>query len=199
MSDQSKQNISELMDGELSRDCSRFLLKRMNHDDKFRQSWNHYHILRSAVQQDGQAPLMLDLGSRVVQQLQRESVPEARTLKQNRSWVKAITGSAIAASVALIAVLSFNQNDITSNGLDVMVPEYAKTAKQLINPPNAVTARVEERQRYTRYPDLTPQVQHYIMDKNTQTVVPIYYRVQQVGNPLPVQQTIQNQYNRYTD
>jgi|GEM_PF-1262262 len=198
MSDQSKQNISQLMDGELSRDCSRFLLKRMHHDGDFRQSWNHYHLLRSAVQQDGQAPLMHNLGCRVTQRLQSDSESVRQPAKPGRGWVKAITGSAIAASVALLAVISFNQNNLSSGDADFMVPEYAKTAKQLINPPNAVTARVEQTPRYTRFPDLTPQVQHYIMDKNTQTMVPIYYRVQSIQQS-PVQQSIQYQSRRYTD
>jgi sigma-E factor negative regulatory protein RseA len=140
MSDQSKQNISQLMDGELSRDCSRFLLKRMNHDGDFRQSWNHYHVLRSAVQQDGQAPLMHNLGSRVVQRLQSDSVSLADSKKSGRGWLKAMTGSAIAASVALLAVMSFNQNNPTQDHADFMVPDYAKTATQLINPPNAMAS-----------------------------------------------------------
>ncbi|MFV0543827.1 MAG: sigma-E factor negative regulatory protein [Marinicella pacifica] len=197
MSDQSKQNMSQLMDGELSRDCSRFLLKRMQHDGHFRQSWHHYHLLRSAVQQDHEAPLMYNLGSRVVQKLQVESATVQPANKPSRGWLKALTGSAIAASVALVAVISFNQNAIQTGYSDVSVPEYAKTPHQLINPPNAMTARVEQKPRYTRYPDLTPQVQHYIMDKNTQTVMPIYYRVS--SNRLPVQQSIQNQSNLYTD
>ncbi len=197
MSDQSKQNISQLMDGELSRDCSRFLLKRMHHDADFRQSWNHYHLLRSAVQQDSQAPLMLNLGGRVVQRLQSGSESLNNSVKPARGWLKAMTGSAIAASVALLAVLSFNQNHTTAGDMDFKVPEYAKTAQQLVNPPNAVTARVEQKPRYTRYPDLTPQVQHYIMDKNTQTVMPIYYRMP--GHQLPVQQTVQYQPRHYTD
>jgi sigma-E factor negative regulatory protein RseA len=198
MSDQSKQNISLLMDGELSRDCSRFLLKRMHHDVDFRQSWNHYHLMRSAVQQDSQAPLMHDLGSRVVQRLQSDSELISHSAKPGRGWLKAMTGSAIAASVALLAVLSFNQNNIASDDMNLMVPEYAKTAQQLVNPPNAVTARVEQSPRYTRYPDLTPQVQHYIMDKNTQTVMPIYYRVQS-GSQSPMQESTQYQSRRYTE
>lgn len=198
MSDQSKQNISQLMDGELSRDCSRFLLKRMHHDSDFRQSWNHYHLLRSVVQQDEQTPLMHDLGSRVVQRLQSDAASPEVSDRSGRGWLKALTGSAIAASVALVAVISFNQNNLASSQADLMVPEYAKSAQQLINPPNAVTARVEQKQRYTRYPDLTPQVQHYIMDKNTQTMMPIYYR-HQPGSQSPVQYTLQSRSGRYTE
>jgi sigma-E factor negative regulatory protein RseA len=198
MSDQSKQNISQLMDGELTRDCSRFLLKRMLHDGDFRQSWNHYHVLRSAVQQDGQAPLMYNLGSRVAQRLEFNSAALKDSAKPKRGWLKAMTGSAIAASVALLAVMSFNQNNISPGHTELMAMEYTKTAKQLINPPNAMTARVEQKPRYTRYPDLTPQVQHYIMDKNTQTMMPIYYRVQS-GNQSPIQHSNQPQASRYTD
>ncbi len=183
MSDQSKQHISELMDGELSRDCSRFLLKRMNHDTDFRRSWSHYHLMRSGLQQDQQAPLMSDLGARVVQRLQNEKLQPNKEINNRPNWFKAMAGTAIAASVALVAVLSFNQNNPITVNSPLLASEFTKTSKQLINPPSATVARVEQTSRYSRYPDVTPQIQHYLLDQNTQQMVPVYYRVNYLQRP----------------
>ncbi len=177
MSDKSKQNISELMDGELSNDCSRFLLKRMQSDDSLQSSWNSYHMLRSCLQQDNDAPLMENLGASVVKELQQGvALDEVNETGKFSGWVKSVTGTAIAASVALVAVFTFNQNQITpvSEG----VPVYAKTAEQLIKPPNAQVVRVEQPTGFTRYPSLTPQIQQYLTESNYKPQIPVYYNTE---------------------
>src|SRR5690606_32576643 len=108
-------------------------------------SWNHYHLLRSGLQQDQQAPLMSDLGARVVQRLQNEQLQPNNERNYRSNWLKAITGTAIAASVALVAVLSFNQNNPVINDSPMLASEFTKTSKQLINPPNASVARVNRK------------------------------------------------------
>lgn len=176
MSDKSKQNISELMDGELPNDCSRFLLKRMQSDESLKSSWNNYHMLRSCLQQENEAPLMENLGAQVVKQLNGNI--EMDVIKTNRlsGVMKSIMGSAIAASVALVAVITFNQNQVNINA-DPM-PVYAKTSQQFINPPNAQTVRVEQPVRFTRYPSLTPQIQQYLTESNYKPQIPVYYNTE---------------------
>ena len=182
MSDKSNQNISELMDGELSSDCSRFLLKRMQSDDALKGSWNHYHMLRSCLQKEHSAPLLHDLGAAVVSQLNNSKVANMSDEKSPKRFLKAFSGMAIAASVALVAVFSFNnlnQFDSTSNNM-----VFAKTSKQLINPPNASVVRVEQPASYSRYPSLTPQVQQYINDSNTSLTIPVYYNTDYVNSVI---------------
>ncbi len=174
MSDKSKQNISELMDGELPNDCSRFLLKRMQSDDSLQSSWNSYHMLRSSLQQENDAPLMENLGAAVVNKL-KTGVVEAETESSGRfsQWMKNAAGVGIAASVALVAVFTFNQNQINPNNQNL--PVYAKTSEQFINPPNAQVVRVEQPMGYTRYPSLTPQIQQYLTETNNNPQIPVYY------------------------
>lgn len=50
MSDKSKQQISNLMDGELEINASKFLLKRMAADDSLSETWNNYHLIKSCLQ-----------------------------------------------------------------------------------------------------------------------------------------------------
>lgn len=176
MSDKSKQNISELMDGELSKDCSRFLLKRMQSDESLRSSWNNYHMLRSCLQQEHDAPVMQNLGASVVAHINKESIKlEPVKNKRFNGWMKTLSGSAIAASVALIAVFTFNQTQIVDD--KQTLPVYAKTSEQLVNPPNAAMVRVEQ-PRYTRYPSLTPQIQTYLSESNNQPQIPVYYNAE---------------------
>ncbi len=177
MSDKSKQNISELMDGELTNDCSRFLLKRLQSDDTLQSSWNNYHMLRSCLQQEHDAPLMHNLGASVISQIASDSVViEPVQERRFNGWMKSLAGSAIAASVALVAVLTFNQTRV-ENSIEPL-PVYAKTSEQLVNPPNAAMVRVEQPTRYTRFPTLTPQIQTYLSESNNQPQIPVYYNAE---------------------
>ncbi|MCB1583360.1 MAG: sigma-E factor negative regulatory protein [Xanthomonadales bacterium] len=193
MSDKSNQNISELMDGELSRDCSKFLLKRMQSDSELRSSWNTYHMLRSCLQKEHDAPLIQNLGIAVLAKIGENDHQEATAVKNTNRWLKGLTGSAIAASVALFAVFSFNNmNQIDQ---DVNHPNFAKTSKQLINPPNATVVRVEQPVRYSRFPSLTPQVQEYINESNNQPMIPVYYNTDYINN-LIIKARTQNTQNQ---
>lgn len=182
MSDKSKQNISELMDGELSNDCSRFLLKRMQSDEGLRSSWSNYHMLRSTLQQDDGAPLMHNLGASVVNQLNSNAAVEPVKVNRFNGWMKSLAGTAIAASVALVAVFTINQDQAIPNGNSL--PVYAKTSQQVINPPNATVVRVEQPSGYTRYPSLTPQIQQYLSESNYQPQIPVYYNVEYVNRMI---------------
>ena len=182
MSDKSKQNISELMDGELANDCSRFLLKRMQSDKSLQSSWSNYHMLRSCLQQEDGAPLMHNLGASVVSELGSKDVLQPIKTRPFNGWMKSLTGSAIAASVALVAVFTFNQNQSVPNVEPL--PVYAKTSQQFINPPNATVVRVEQPTRFTRYPSLTPQIQQYLSESNYQPQIPVYYNVDYVNRML---------------
>jgi len=182
MSDKSKQNISELMDGELSNDCSRFLLKRMQSDESLHSSWNNYHMLRSCLQQENDAPLMKNLGASVVSQLNSNAAVQPVKTNRFNGWMKSLTGTAIAASVALVAVFTFNQNQTVPNSESL--PVYAKTSQQVINPPNAIAVRVEQPQGFTRYPSLTPQIQQYLTESNYQPQIPVYYNVEYVNRMI---------------
>ncbi|WP_154223288.1 sigma-E factor negative regulatory protein [Marinicella rhabdoformis] len=198
MTNKASQNISELMDGELEKDCSRFLLKRMQSDEQLSETWDSYHLMRSYLHKTEQAPLMNDLGSQVVAQLNQgrvsmESKPESRI----GSWLKPMLGSAIAASVAWVAILSFNTNDTLTGVQTLNDVAVIKTAEQLIIPPAAHTARVEQMPRYSKFPSLTPKVQQYLIERNGQQVevLPSYYNTEYMKQ---LQQQIKNKENAKT-
>ena len=166
----------------------------MQADSTLQSTWNHYHLLRSSLQQENDTPLMENLGASVVSQLQNETMPQSEPVN-GKQWFKAIAGSAIAASVALVAVLTFNQNQLNESPAVDGQPKYAKTSQQIINPPDATMVRVEQPTRYTRFPSLTPQIQQYLTDSNNQLQIPVYYNAEYINSVLiqsnqqPVQKT----------
>ena len=198
MSNKASQNISELMDGELEKDCSRFLLKRMQSDEQLSETWDSYHLMRSYLQQNEQAPLMNDLGAQVVAKLNQGQVTmEAEPESRLAGWLKPLMGSAIAASVAWVAVLSFNGGDNITGEQPLNNMAMVKTAEQLIAPPAAHTARVEQTNSYSKYPSLTPKVQQYLIERNGQQieVLPSYYNAEYMKQ---LQQQIRNKENTRT-
>ena len=72
MSDKAKQQISNLMDGELEINASKFLLKRMAADDSLSQTWDSYHLIKSCLQKEQNQPLVVDIAFRVTEQLNNE-------------------------------------------------------------------------------------------------------------------------------
>ncbi len=192
MSNQSNQNISELMDGELKKDCSRFLLKRMQTDAQLSNKWDSYHLLRSYLQQNNDAPLVHDLGKQVLKKLASDQTRvdmQPAVHSRISVWLKPIIGSAIAASVAVVAILTVNnQSQLPDRELLDEVAAF-HTAEQLTLPPKPV---------YTRFPSSTPGIQQYIIDSNGSQYwerVPSFYNVeymQQLEQQLVRQQPVKN-------
>ena len=120
MSDKAKQQISNLMDGELEINASKFLLKRMASDKSLSQTWDSYHLIKSCLQKKKQEPLVVDVAFLVTQQLSNN--PELAKIEQQvkntakvHPWLKPVLGLGIAASVAFMSVVMLQTQDITSN------------------------------------------------------------------------------------
>ena len=96
-------SLSAGIDGELSKEQLRFLLRRLDHDDELQQTWMRYHIARDSLRH--QLPPMAGGGfaARVMSSIEQESKP-AVAAKRNH-WLRWSTGGAIAASVAAAALM----------------------------------------------------------------------------------------------
>jgi len=72
-----RENLSAGIDGELSNEELRFLLRRLDHDASLQHAWAHYHIARDGLRR--QLPLMAAPGfaSRVMLAIEQESMPVA--------------------------------------------------------------------------------------------------------------------------
>lgn len=106
MNQESTEHLSSLMDGEVSQETGRFLVRRLGADGEWRRTWARYHLIRDCLRhQDGKF-VHNELSSRVQLALSGEPDVPVRHSAGLAGWVKPIAGAAVAASVALIAVLT---------------------------------------------------------------------------------------------
>lgn len=105
MNTESREHLSSFMDGEVSHETGRFLVRRLGADGDLRQAWARYHLIRDCLRhQDGHIA-QRDLSGRVRAALSSE--PDVTTgTRAGSRWLKPFAGAALAASVALIAVLT---------------------------------------------------------------------------------------------
>ena len=128
MSDKSNEQISNLMDGELEVNASKFLLKRMASDEALSKTWDNYHMLKSCLQKEASVP-MIDVAKSVSQQLMHESngsniiTNEIKKPKIHK-WLKPVMGLGVAASVAFMSVTMLQKQQIKGgdiNGIDTPI------------------------------------------------------------------------------
>ncbi|MDE1893876.1 MAG: sigma-E factor negative regulatory protein [Pseudomonadota bacterium] len=101
------QNIQETLsagvDGELSKDELRFLLRRLDHDASLQHTWDRYHVARDGLRRKLPPLAGAGFSERVMLAIERESGPVARGRRNH--WLRWSAGGAIAASVAAAALM----------------------------------------------------------------------------------------------
>jgi len=104
MSKESLEHLSGLMDGELSREAGSFLTRRLFSDEAICEKWERYHLIRDCIRQPGSKQLVTGLSIKLSKALDAEGAPTS-TASWARAWLKPISGLAIAASVAVVAIM----------------------------------------------------------------------------------------------
>ncbi len=102
MSQQIREQLSALMDGELPRDETKFLLRRIEHDRDLAQCWSNFHVLRQALRRQELVVVRGDFAESVLARIELDSAP---ALPGTGKWLRWASGGAIAASVAVVALL----------------------------------------------------------------------------------------------
>lgn len=105
MSKESLEHLSSLMDGELSRETGLFLTRRLSSDEEMCGTWERYHLIRDCIRQPGSKQVVTGLSSRLNASLEAEKPPQVSPWINHR-WLKPVSGLAIAASVALVAIVA---------------------------------------------------------------------------------------------
>ena len=101
--ERNNEHLSALIDGELDRRESEFLLRRLTADDAMQDDWTRYHMVRACMQREFSGPV--DLVDRVRASIADEQTdPVARMSPLTRFGI----GGAMAAGVALMAVVGLN-------------------------------------------------------------------------------------------
>lgn len=130
MSTNFQEQLSALMDGELSRDETRFLLRRLDADKQLTQSWSNYQVISQVMQKRFATPMKSDFAEAVM-----SSIAIEKTQAGRGGLLRWAGGGAIAAAVAVFALTATRPISDTQPGQ----PSIAVVA----SPTTAPTPRVE--------------------------------------------------------
>jgi sigma-E factor negative regulatory protein RseA len=113
MSKETREHLSCLVDGEISRETSRFLIRRLGADEELCATWTRYHLVRDCLRHQDGGLAGEDLCARVSQAIENaEPVKSSRRMPM--AWLKPAAGVAVAASVALMAVVAVGPSGMPS-------------------------------------------------------------------------------------
>lgn len=104
MSKESLEHLSGLMDGEISREAGSFLTRRLFSDEAMCEKWERYHLIRDCIRQPGSKQLVTGLSVKLSAALDAEVTP-GESGWRDKAWLKPVSGLAIAASVAFVAIM----------------------------------------------------------------------------------------------
>jgi len=104
--DHNRVQLSALMDGELSPDEARFLLRRLEHDEELRGCWERWQLGGDVMRGLGGATVRAGFAGRVADAIAADAGTDGRAIPASaRSrWSRWSGGAALAASVAVIAM-----------------------------------------------------------------------------------------------
>ncbi|HEV7776267.1 MAG TPA: sigma-E factor negative regulatory protein [Luteibacter sp.] len=104
------ETLSACLDGELSQEEMRFLLRRLEHDAALRATWANYQVGRDGLRKQVSVLASVGFAERVMAAIdaidQEVSISgETPAVGKRRHWLQWSAGSAIAASVAVAALM----------------------------------------------------------------------------------------------
>jgi sigma-E factor negative regulatory protein RseA len=111
MSEQIREQVSAFLDGELPSSETELLLKRLTRDPELRQSFGRYALIGETLRGGGGASLSLTFAARVNRTIDGEPAAPALPAARARPlrWWRPIAGTAVAAGVTAIAVVTWQQ------------------------------------------------------------------------------------------
>ncbi|MCC4620386.1 sigma-E factor negative regulatory protein [Xanthomonas cassavae CFBP 4642] len=137
-----RQQLSALVDGELSADESRFLLRRLAHDDELAGCHERWQLCGDVLRGAASAPAPLDFAARVRSAIADEPAPQPQPMPRAAVRWRWGGGAAIAASVAAIAMFMARERLPDPARPVTEVPVYATAAQvpAAVQPPVAPKA-----------------------------------------------------------
>ena len=135
MSNESREHLSCLMDGEISRDTGRFLIRRLGADQELCATWARYHLVRDCLRHQEGGLVGTGLSGKVRKAIEDDAAPRP-VRKRNTAWLKPAAGLAVAASVALMAIVAVGPG--TPNLAPVGEPSAADGVAESFTSPQAL-------------------------------------------------------------
>jgi sigma-E factor negative regulatory protein RseA len=107
MSDELRERLSALVDGELADVDSVHVLDRIAREPALKAVWERYHLVSDVLRNHLPAVSSFDLVDKVRQAVEAEPVSIRPRRRFHTAVLKPVAGFALAASVAVVAVLGF--------------------------------------------------------------------------------------------
>jgi sigma-E factor negative regulatory protein RseA len=125
MSANYREQLSALMDGELSRDETRFLLRRLDADQDLATSWSNYQLVSQVLQKRFATPLRANFAASVMSSITTNSIAVEKSNVSRGGLLRWAGGGAIAAAVAVFALTATRplndtqpaQSGVAANGV----------------------------------------------------------------------------------
>jgi sigma-E factor negative regulatory protein RseA len=134
MSTNYQEHLSALMDGELSRDETRFLLRRLDADAQLTTSWSNYQVISLVMRKRFATPMRANFADAVMSAITVEKAQASRG-----GLLRWAGGGAIAAAVAVFALTATRPLSDSQPGQ----PAVAAVANATLPTPRVETQRVE--------------------------------------------------------
>ncbi len=143
MGSERNEQLSAMVDGELASDGVQQTLDRMAGNPDEQARWDRYHLMGEVMRRNPMVASATDLSSRISAALDDEPHLLVKPVPQPghaRPWLRAISGMAVAASVAAVAVFAVQQQDELNGTLTAAAPEHAP-ALRVANDDQVVTSQ----------------------------------------------------------
>lgn len=105
MNHDTRESLSAGIDGELSKEQLRFLLRRLDHDASLQGTWSHYHVARDSLRKELPAVASASFVERVMLAIEQDPAAVVVVPARRQHWLRWSAGGAIAASVAAAALM----------------------------------------------------------------------------------------------
>ncbi len=180
MADHLDEQVSALVDGELSEEECKRVMDSLRNDPQAGSCWGHYHLISDVLKNKLPDKVSADFAARVSQILDSEPpmicVPSPRALPRSspNSFANPAIGFALAASVAAVAYLGFGGMDAQQPAVTAS-PQLASTAPLVATPvvaqaPHPV-GKVRGREWDVREPAVASKLNDYLLSHGQYSAV----------------------------
>lgn len=100
------EQLSAGMDGELTGEELRFLLRRLDHDRSLLVRWERFHAASAGLRRELPTLATASFADRVMRAIEDEAVVTSMPRARRHHWLRLSAGGAIAAGVAVVALMA---------------------------------------------------------------------------------------------
>jgi len=197
MTDAKREQISALLDSELSEQEVGQTIDLLLDQSEFKETWGRYHLIGDVIRGEAQGKIHQSIAEQVQQKLKSEPAILAAP-KPKKSHVEWIAGAALAASVAILTVMAAPhflnpENDVPPNIASTDTPPVPAA----INYPSSAPAPVPVSAQLHRFVSSTQKARGQLV------VAPVpnarWYTLPPVGTNWKNQPelTVQSKLNKY--